>query len=167
MPPVTRKTAGQRAVLAHHISTDLRSRSQAGSHNVGRQVRFDVDGDEFFIDLLLFHVEQLRYVVIEIKARKFQPADAGQLGSYVAMVDDQRRRPGHRPTVGILLCADRNEQVVRYALGSAGAPMAVSTYTYDTLPESERADLPPAEALTAAITPPQARHEPDSADPGQ
>jgi len=200
-----------RAVLEHHIATDLRSRSRGAPSNfseqllphdsdqitallkdpyifdflnladrasertieqglmdrlqetllelgkgfafVGRQVRFDVDGDEFFVDILLFHTDLVRYVVVELKLGKFKPEYAGQLGFYVAMVDDKMRRPAvHAPTVGILLCSDRNEQVVRYALGQSTAPMAVSTYTYDALPPSEKAAMPPADAITAALT---------------
>ncbi|WP_241387656.1 PDDEXK nuclease domain-containing protein [Rhodococcus sp. CH91] len=63
-----------------------------------------------------FHVEQLRYVVIELKTTKFDPRDVGQLGFYVALVEDRLRRPQHQPAVGMLLVADKNESVVRYAL---------------------------------------------------
>lgn len=71
---------------------------------VDRQVRFDIDGDEFFVDLLLFNVEQSRYVVVELKVGRFRHEYAGQLGFYVAMVDDELRRPAlHAPTVDILL----------------------------------------------------------------
>lgn len=119
---------------------------------VGRQVRFDVDGDELKIDLLLFHVGQLRYVVIEIKIGRFELGYVGQLGTYVALVDDRLRRSDrHAPTVGILLCTSRNEQVVRYALSASTAPMAVAGYTYDTLPAAERAALPTATELAAAL----------------
>lgn len=118
---------------------------------VGRQVRFDVDGDEFSLDLLFFHVEQLRYVVVELKSGKFRPDYAGQLGFYVALVDDRLRRAVHAPTVGILVCSDRNEKTVRYALGGAASPMGVSTYTYDTLPPEEQRALPAAEDITAAL----------------
>jgi predicted nuclease of restriction endonuclease-like (RecB) superfamily len=123
----------------------------AGFAFVGRQVHFDVDGDDFYVDLLFFHTEQLRYVVIELKTGKFEPAFAGQLGFYVAVVDDKMRRDFHRPTVGILICGGRNEHTVRYALGQASAPMAVSTYTYETLPASEQQALPAAEQIIAAL----------------
>lgn len=119
---------------------------------VGRQVPFTVDDDEFFVDLLLFHAEQVRYVVVELKVGKFRHEFAGQLAFYVTMVDDQLRHPDrHAPTVGILLCGSSKEQVVRYALRSANAPMAIATYTYDALPPAEQAALPPAEAITAAF----------------
>ncbi len=131
---------------------------------VGRQVRFDVDGDELVLDLLLFHVEQLRYVVIELKIGRFESGYVGQLGTYVALVDDRLRRADrHAPTVGILLCTSRNEQVVRYALSASTAPMAVAGYTYDTLPADEQAALPTAAELTAALELPGCRELPDPA----
>lgn len=118
---------------------------------VGRQVHFDVGGDDFYLDLLFFHVEQLRYVVIELKTGKFQPEHAGQLGFYISLVDDKLRRAAHAPTVGILICGDRNDHTVRYALSRSGSPMAVSTYTYDALPLTEKDALPDADELTAAL----------------
>lgn len=118
---------------------------------VGRQVHFNVGGDDFYADLLFFHVEQLRYVVIELKTGKFKPEHAGQLQFYVALVEDRLRRPAHAPTVGILVCGSRNQHTVRYALNRAGAPMAVSTFSYATLPADERASLPSEDELTAAL----------------
>ncbi|MCX5044842.1 PDDEXK nuclease domain-containing protein [Aldersonia sp. NBC_00410] len=118
---------------------------------VGRQLHFEVDGDDFYLDLLFFHVEQLRYIVVELKAGKFRPEDAGQLGFYVALVDDRLRREAHAATVGILVCADHNEKTVRYALGGSHAPMAVSTYTYDALPPDMQRALPTADDLTAGL----------------
>lgn len=94
---------------------------------VGRQVRFDVDGDgdDLMLDLLPFKVEQLRYVVIALKIGRFDPAYVGQLGTYVAIVDDALRRSDRpAPTVGILLCKNRTDTLVRYALGGATAPLA-------------------------------------------
>ncbi|TFD80919.1 DUF1016 domain-containing protein [Cryobacterium sp. Sr8] len=118
---------------------------------VGRQVHFDVAGDDFYLDLLFFHIEQLRYVVIELKTGKFQPEHAGKLSFYVSLVDDRLRREAHAPTVGILICGDRNDHTVRYALGRSGSPMAVSTYTYDSLPPSEKNALPDADELMSAL----------------
>ena len=118
---------------------------------VGRQVHFDVGGDDFYIDLLFFHVDQLRYFVIELKTGKFQPEYAGKLNFYVALVDDQLKRPAHNDTVGILICGSKNEHTVRYALGRSDSPMAISTYTYDSLPPAERNALPGAEELSAAF----------------
>lgn len=118
---------------------------------VGRQVHFDVGGDDFYLDLLFFHVEQLRYVVVELKTGKFQPEYAGKLQFYIALVDDKLRRPAHSPTVGILICGSRNDHTVRYALNQSNAAMAVSTYTYESLPADERQALPNEEELAAAL----------------
>ncbi|MGC5076136.1 PDDEXK nuclease domain-containing protein [Agrococcus sp. DT81.2] len=118
---------------------------------VDRQKHLEVDGDDFYIDLLFFHTEQLRYVVFELKAGKFKPEYTGQLGFYVAVVDDRIRQPQHAPTVGILLCSDKNESVVRYSLGAASGPLAVSSYTYETLPAAERATLPDAARIAHAL----------------
>ena len=118
---------------------------------VGQQVHLEVGGDDFYIDLLFFHVEQLRYFVIELKTGKFQPEYAGKLNFYVAVVDDKLRRPAHAPTVGILICGSKNEHTVRYALGRSTSPMAVASYTYDELPAADRQLVPDEEQLTAAL----------------
>lgn len=118
---------------------------------VGRQVHFDVDGDDFYLDLLFFHVEQLRYVVIKLKTGKFQPDHIGQLQFYIALVEDRLRRDAHAPTVGILVCGSSKDHTVRYALNQAGSPMAVSTYTYENLPSSEQAALPSEDELAMAL----------------
>ena len=74
------------------------------------------------------------------------------LGFYIAVVDDRLRDPSkHAPTVGILLCADRNDTVVRYALSGAAQPMAVAGYTYDALPPNEQAALPSGTEVASAL----------------
>jgi predicted nuclease of restriction endonuclease-like (RecB) superfamily len=121
----------------------------SGFSFVGRQVAFDVNDDEFFVDLLFFHVEQLRYVVVELKVGKFKPEYAGQLGFYVALVDDRLRRPQHAPTVGLLLCTNKNDQVVRYALAGSTQPVAIASY--DLLSPAEQATLPSEADLARAL----------------
>ncbi|WP_308471768.1 PDDEXK nuclease domain-containing protein [Rathayibacter sp. AY1D2] len=117
----------------------------------GRQVHFDVSGRDFYLDLLFFHTEQLRYVVVELKKGDFEPAFTGQLGFYIALVDERLRRPSHAPTIGILICGDKDEHIVRYALSQAASPIAVATYTYDALPDAERLALPDEQRIIAAI----------------
>lgn len=123
---------------------------------IGRQVRLSVPDDrsnqvsEFYVDLLLFHVEQLRYVVVELKVGNFEPAHLGQLGTYVAIVDDQYRNHAiHAPTVGILLCTGKAGPVVRYSLASTAAPVAVADYL--GLPDDARAALPSVAELQAIV----------------
>lgn len=125
---------------------------------VGRQVHFEVDGDDFYVDLLFFHVEQLRYVVVELKTGKFKPEYLGQLGFYVALVDDRLRRAQHADTVGLLLVADKNDAVVRYSLAGQQQPVGVASY--DLLPPSVQAALPTEAELTQAL-----RHPTDDSGP--
>lgn len=119
---------------------------------VGRQLRFNVGQEELVVDLLLFSVTQLRYVVVELKVAAFESGFVGQLGTYVAMIDDRVRDDAiHAPTVGILLVAGRDEQVVRYALSSSANPLAVADYTYDSLPPEARAALPDSAQLRSLL----------------
>ena len=136
------------------------ARRRHGFAFVGRQYHFEVDGDDFYIDLLFFNWAQSRFVVIELKIGRFEPEYTGKLGFYVAWVDDEnlRNHDRHSPTIGILLCAGRNDNVVRYSLANTTAPLAVADYTYDSLPAHERDAVPTARQLTdlasRALTPP-------------
>jgi predicted nuclease of restriction endonuclease-like (RecB) superfamily len=136
--------------LTSRITETLRELGPGFSF-VGRQVHFDVDGDDFYVDLLFFHIEQSRYVVIELKTGKFQPEYAGKLNFYVALVDDVLRRDHHNETIGILICGTKNDRSVRYSLGRSTSPMAVAAYTYDKLPASEQQALPDEGHLVAAL----------------
>jgi predicted nuclease of restriction endonuclease-like (RecB) superfamily len=118
---------------------------------VGRQVHFDVDGDDFYVDMLFFNIDQSRYVVIELKTGKFQPEYAGKLNFYVALVDDMLRRDHHNETIGILICGTKNDRSVRYSLGRSTSPMAVAAYTYDRLPPAEQQALPNEGHIVAAL----------------
>ncbi len=146
-------------VAERDLETALVDRLQAfllelghGFAFVGRQYHVEVDGDDFYIDLLFFNWAQSRFVVLEFEIGRFAPEHLGQLGFYVSWVDANLRRHDHSPTIGVLLCTDRNDNVVRYALASATSPMAVATYTYDTLPDSIQAAVPTDEQLTTALT---------------
>lgn len=113
---------------------------------VGRQVRFTVHGDE-----LLFHVDQLRYVVVELKIGQFEPAHVGQLGTYVALVDDRLGKPDRHAQPSASSSSPAATKPVRYALAGTPAPLAVANYTYDSLPPDEQAALPRADELTANL----------------
>jgi predicted nuclease of restriction endonuclease-like (RecB) superfamily len=135
---------------------------------VGRQWRLEVDDDEFFIDLLMFHIPTDRYVVVELKTTKLTPADVGQLNIYVAAVDGELRLARHSPTVGLLLCATRNERTVRYALSRTTSPMAVAGYRYHELSPAEQAALPDeADLVAAAVAAIDAINGRNDASPGK
>jgi predicted nuclease of restriction endonuclease-like (RecB) superfamily len=117
---------------------------------VGRQVRLTVDGVDRYLDLLMFHIEQLRYVVIELKVTDFEPEYLGALGTYVTMVDGIIRNPAiHAPTIGLLLCTGKREATVRFALASTAAPIAIAEW--QGLPADARAALPSAAELEAVV----------------
>ena len=117
----------------------------AGFAFVGRQYALAVGSQDFFIDLLFFHIPSKRYVVLELKRSPFTPEAIGKLNFYVNVIDDQLRRDDERATVGLLLCTSHDDHVVRYALSGVSTPLAVAGYTLGELPGEIR-DAMPAEA---------------------
>lgn len=133
-----------------------------GFFYAGRQHKLVVGGEEFHPDLLFFHHRLRCYVVLELKAGKFKPEYVGRLNFYCSVIDDQLRLDDEGPTIGILLCSERNSAVVEYSLRRIGTPMAVPTYHYADLPDDMREALPSPDELVAAVgslevgTPPDA-----------
>lgn len=119
---------------------------------VGSQYRLDVEGDEFFVDLLFYHLALSCFVVIELKTTDFKPEYSGQINFYVNVIDDKLRRPTDNPTIGIILCRSKKKAVVEYALRGMSQPISVSTYrTTAALPEEFKAKLPSIEDLQYEI----------------
>ncbi len=122
--------------------------SCAGFAFVGRQVLLDVGGEEFFIDLLFYHLKLRCYVVIELKAGKFKPEHLGQLGFYLTAMDRQVKTEPAKPTIGLLLCKSKNKVVAEYALGDKSQPMGVAEYKLiESLPDELQTSLPSIEAI--------------------
>ena len=113
--------------LVKHV-TEFLLELGAGFAFVGRQVLLDVGGDEFFIDLLFYHLKLRCYVVIELKGGKFKPEHLGQLGFYLTAVDRQIKSEHDQPTIGLLLCKSKNKVVAEYALGDKTQPMGIAEY---------------------------------------
>jgi predicted nuclease of restriction endonuclease-like (RecB) superfamily len=133
--------------LVRHITQFLLELG-TGFAFVGRQKLLTVGGDEFFIDLVFYHLKLRRYVVIELKGRKFQPGDVGQLGFYLAAIDGQVKGPDDGPTIGLLLCKTKNEVVAEYALSGMKSPMGVAEYQLiESLPKDLEANLPSVERI--------------------
>jgi predicted nuclease of restriction endonuclease-like (RecB) superfamily len=127
---------------------------------LGTEIRLEVGGDEFFIDLLFYHVRLHRYVVFELKVGAFQPEYVGKLNFYVQVVDGELRDPDRdEPTIGILLVVNRNDVVVEYALRGLATPLAVSTVR--ALPDEIRHELPSAQELSRAVVETMRSVEPD------
>ena len=115
---------------------------------VGRQYRLEVNGDEFFIDLLFYHIRLKCYVVVELKATAFKPEHAGQLNFYLAAIDAQVKAPDDNPTIGLLLCKTQNRLVAEYALSGIDKPIGIAEYELvRALPEPLLTNLPTVEQL--------------------
>lgn len=128
----------------------------AGFAFVGRQIHLEVGGDDFFIDLLFYHLKLRAYVVIEIKAGKFKPDQVGQLGFYMTAVDAQVKHEDDAPTLGLLLCKTKNEVVAEYALRDNARPLGISEYRLiENLPESLQASLPTIEQIERELRDPR------------
>jgi len=124
----------------------------AGFAFVGRQVLLDVGGDEFFIDLLFYHLKLRCYVVIELKGGKFKPEHLGQLGFYLTAVDRQVKGKDDNPTIGLLLCKSKNKIVAEYALGDKSQPMGIAEYKLlESLPPELQSSLPSIEEIEAEL----------------
>lgn len=120
----------------------------AGFAYVGRQVHLEVGGDDFFIDLLFYHLKLRAYVVIEIKAGKFKPEHIGQLGFYMTAVDAQVKHEHDTATIGLLLCKTKNEVVAEYALRDSARPLGIAKYQLtQSLPETLQTSLPTIEQI--------------------
>jgi predicted nuclease of restriction endonuclease-like (RecB) superfamily len=142
--------AQERAVegaLVKHVTQFLLELG-AGFAFVGRQVLLDVGGEEFFIDLLFYHLKLRCYVVIELKGGKFKPEHLGQLGFYLTAVDRQVKSEHDGPTIGLLLCKSKNKVVAEYALGDKAQPMGIAEYKLlESLPAELQSGLPSIEQL--------------------
>ncbi len=133
--------------LVKHV-TEFLLELGAGFAFVGRQVMLDVGGDEFFIDLLFYHLKLRCYVVIELKAGKFKPEHLGQLGFYMTAVDRQVKSEHDNPTIGLLLCKSKNKVVAEYALGDKTQPMGIAEYKLlESLPAELQISLPSIEQI--------------------
>jgi predicted nuclease of restriction endonuclease-like (RecB) superfamily len=119
---------------------------------MGSQYRLEVGGDEFFIDLLLFHRKLRSLVAVELKVGKFQPEFLGKMQFYLTALDRQVRQENENPSIGIILCKEKNRTVVEYALYDAHKPIGVATYEMtQTLPKELKGLLPSPEEIAGLL----------------
>ncbi|WP_394700593.1 YhcG family protein [uncultured Ilyobacter sp.] len=125
----------------------------SGFSYIGRQYKLEVGSEEFYIDLLFYHVRLHSYVVIELKTGDFKPEYAGKLNFYVSVVDDKlANKEVDRPTIGILICKSKNDMVVEYSLKGIEKPIGVSEYELtQVLPKELKSALPSVEELEAEL----------------
>jgi predicted nuclease of restriction endonuclease-like (RecB) superfamily len=140
--------------LVAHIQKFLLELGQ-GFAFVGRQVHLEIGDEDFHLDLLFYHLKLRRYVVVELKARKFQPGDGAQLGMYMTAVNRLLCHPDDKPTLGLLLVREKNRVLVEYALGGNTRPISVAewdTRLTHALPEELQASLPTIEQIEAELS---------------
>lgn len=151
---VPRRESELEVGLVDHIQKFLLELGQ-GFAFVGRQVHLEIDGLDCYLDLLFYHLKLRRYVVVELKARSFEPGDGAQLGLYMTAVDRLLRHEDDKPTLGLLLVREKNRVLVEYALSGQNRPISVAeweTQLTHTLPEELRPSLPTIEEIEAELS---------------
>ena len=119
---------------------------------VGNQYRLEIDGQEFFIDLLLYHRQLRCLVAIELKIGAFKPEYAGKMQFYLSALNDRAKLPDENPSIGIILCKGKSRTIVEYALKDTKKPIGVSTYKLtEKLPRELKKYLPSPEEMIERI----------------
>lgn len=133
--------------LVKHITKFLLELGK-GFAFLGQQYHLEVAEEDYYLDLLFYNVPLKSYVVIELKNTKFIPEYAGKLNFYLSAVDDLLKKADDQPTIGMLLCRDKNNIAVEYALRDMNKPIGVSEFQFtEILPESIKSRLPSVEEL--------------------
>ena len=133
--------------LIDHIRNFLLELGQ-GFAFIGNQYHIELEGEDYYIDLLFYHVKLKCYVVIELKTGKFKPEYAGKLNFYLNLIDRQVKDKSDNPTIGLILCEDKKNIIVEYAIEGINKPMGVSEFKLtEKLPERLKQYLPTEEVL--------------------
>jgi predicted nuclease of restriction endonuclease-like (RecB) superfamily len=120
---------------------------------VGRQYHFEVGGDDFYLDLLFYHLRLRSFVVVDLKRGPFKAEYAGKMNFYCNVVDDKLRHADDQPTIGLILCQDKNRIVAEYALKDVKKAIGVSEYELTrALPKKFRSSLPSVEEMETELT---------------
>ncbi|KTC93835.1 MULTISPECIES: PDDEXK nuclease domain-containing protein [Legionella] len=140
--------------LIDHVQKFLLELGQ-GFAFVGRQVHLELGDQDFYADLLFYHLKLRCYVVVELKAREFKPGDDTKLGMYMHAVDKLLSHPDDKPTLGLLLVREKNRVLVEYALSSTSRPISVAQWETEltqSLPDSLKGSLPSIEEIEAELS---------------
>jgi predicted nuclease of restriction endonuclease-like (RecB) superfamily len=141
-----REQALERALVTH--VRDFLLELGVGFAFVNSQYRLEVEGREYRLDLLFYHLRLRCFVIVELKVGPFEPEYAGKMNFYLAAVDDQLRSEGDQPSIGLILCKERNRVVVEYALRGTNQPIGVAAYRLtESLPQALRGAIPSPEEL--------------------
>jgi predicted nuclease of restriction endonuclease-like (RecB) superfamily len=121
---------------------------------VGRQYHLEISGQDYYLDLLFYHLRLRSYVVIDLKMKAFEPEFAGKMNFYLSAVDDQLRHAEDRPSIGLLLCKERDHLTVEYALRGLKKPIGVAqwqTKLVESLPRNLQGSLPTVAEIEAEL----------------
>ena len=138
--------------LLRHLERFLLELGQ-GFAFVGRQYHLEVGDEDFYVDLLFYHLRLRCFVVIDLKKGAFKAEYAGKMTFYLNVVDDRLRHAADAASIGLILCQDRNRVVAEYALRGMNKPIGVSEYELTrSLPRDLQSSLPTIEAIEAELT---------------
>jgi predicted nuclease of restriction endonuclease-like (RecB) superfamily len=133
--------------LVKHITSFLLELG-GGFSFVGRQVPIKIDGEDFFIDLLFYHIKLKCYVVVELKSVKFRAEYAGKMNLYLSAVDDLMKSESENSTIGLLLCKSKSEVIAEYALRGTTQPIGIAEYEIvKSIPNDLKPELPTVEEI--------------------
>ena len=115
----------------------------AGFAFVGRQYHLEVGEQDFYIDLLFYHLKLRCFVVIELKDKEFKPEYAGKMNFYLSAIDDTVKHPNDNPSIGLILCKTKNNVLAEYTLRDMTKPIGLAEYKLEnSLPEDLKTNLP-------------------------
>ncbi|CAN2044552.1 DUF1016 [Candidatus Magnetomoraceae bacterium gMMP-13] len=138
--------------LVKHLEQFLIELGQ-GFAFVGRQYHLDIGENDFYIDLLFYHLKLRCFVVIELKKGEFKPEYAGKINFYCNLVDELLKHETDNQSIGLILCQDKNKILAEYALRGMNKPIGISEYELTrSLPEKFKSDLPSIEEIEAELT---------------
>lgn len=124
----------------------------AGFSFVGRQYHLEIGDQDFYIDLLFYHLKLRCFLVLELKDKDFKPEYAGKMSFYLSVVDDLLKHPTDNPSIGLILCKSKNNVLAEYALRDIKQPIGLAEYRLtEALPENLKASLPSIEELEAEL----------------
>lgn len=149
--PAVKEEDIRRGLLAH--LRDFLIELGTGFAYVGTRYHLEVGGQDYYLDLLFYHLRLRSYIVVELKLEAFEPEHAGKMNFYLSAVDDLLRHPEDRASIGLILCRRKNRVVVEYSLRDSSKPMGVASYQLlrDSLPEPLRDSLPSVEQIEAEL----------------
>lgn len=138
--------------LVNHITSFLLELG-TGFAFVGQQIPIRIDNQDYFIDLLFYHIKLKCYIVVELKAIEFKAEFAGKMNLYLSAVDDKLKTDTDNPTIGLLLCKSKSEIIAEYSLRGMTQPIGIAEYEIsDAIPKDIKTELPTVEEIEIATT---------------